>query len=326
MGSGIYEDIIVDDARLGIECLVDALYEKNSYALNYHPVIDLDYKNGEYHLSVQDSILQNDYQITCKNLIMTTGPFSNPLLKKWNLHPPVIKPSKGVHLWFDHEDLPISSPLVFQTPDQRILFLIPQRSHVLVGTTDTPFQGKDLFNPQVTDHDINYLFTIMHEFFHDLKISPKDIKGSFAGLRPLVPQNIHIQNSSKISRKHQIFQFHPNGYLLVGGKYTTFRVMAQDLMFKMYRQLGIQYNPTLSLNKLRYQPLYRPDINHRSLSVADILKIIENEQVKTLDDLLLRRLSFIGLSDKRLGPIKKILSQLKSEYQGDLEPLYQLIV
>jgi glycerol-3-phosphate dehydrogenase len=314
-GAGRYEDIVVDDIRLGIECLVDALHESRTYALNYHEVMELKKEKGYFQLKIRDHLNNRTHEVKAKNIAMATGPFTNPLLKKWNLPiQNIIRPSKGVHLWFDNKDLPIEDPMVFQTPDNRILFLIPQRHHVLVGTTDTALpENAGPLDVQVNSEDRKYLLSIIHEYLQIPKLTEKHIKGEFVGVRPLAKtgEQSSESNSAQISRGHRLVQFDHNGLLLIGGKYTTFRVMAQDLVKRLARINGFTYNPQKSLEPLRYGPVFKPDMNLREIGLNHLQLIIDRELVKNREDLLLNRLSFIDLKEKRNIFSEEQLSQLR---------------
>ncbi len=309
-GAGVYYDGIVDDAKLGLECIYDGLNNKNCQALNYKKVVKVEKaENSHYQITYQD-VLNNDIQIvSTKHLIFATGPFTDQVMKKLDIPwSPRILPSKGTHLWLEENALPIKEAMVLQTKDGRIIFVIPKRKSILVGTTEHPIDANsEMLDIKPTKDEIDYLISVVNEYFPESKISHDNILSSFAAVRPLVKSS---EASSKTSRLHKIFYPQENMYVLVGGKYTTFRKMAQDLNKIIFKKLGIKHDKSLTLKPLKTTSIVKDPFNN-SLNEEQVLKIIETEKVRTKEDLLSRRLSLPSIKHLTDQELKNIIDKIE---------------
>lgn len=291
-GSGVYYDAIVDDHKLGLECLYDALTNPVCSALNYTEIIDLNYSSQIIKVTLKDRLNGQISTHYTKDLVFATGPFTDQLLSQFKSIPwsPKLLPSKGIHLWLDSKDLPLKVPMVLQTADHRVIFVIPQRDAVLVGTTETPLQ-EEIFNIQAKQGEIDYLIQNLKYFFPKAPISESSIISSFAGVRPLVKEE--GSDLSKTSREHKVYRPYHNMFVIMGGKYTTFRVMAQDVAAPLVQKHKGNYNPGRTLRPLRKISIAQT-FEDRKITLDDISSIVSNEKVRTLDDLINRRLSILG--------------------------------
>ncbi len=290
-GCAYYQDAIVDDARLCVECILDALTYPNAEAQNYHELTKVEHKDDLYHLTINDLINAQTYQVSCQHLIFATGPFTDKLLPKLSIPwRPVMAPSKGSHLWLSPDALNIKHPVVLQTRDNRVIFIIPQKNAILTGTTEIKIEDASP-DPTPDPSEVNYLIEQINSYFPKANILTSHIINSYAAIRPLVKS----QSSSevgKLSRHHQIFQPMKNLYVLVGGKYTTFRIMAQDLNRIIFTRLKRAYNPNASLNTFNYKSLVKP-FELQNFNQYDLEMIKQKEMVKNIDDLNRRRLGKI---------------------------------
>jgi glycerol-3-phosphate dehydrogenase len=308
-GSGIYSDGIIDDSKLVIDLILESI-QKESDALNYQEVISHSFTNNIHTIETKNTITKEVNTFTCDNLVFATGPFTDQLLHKLKIPwKNVLLPSKGSHLWIKKDSLKIKEGMVLQTKDNRIIFVIPQRNAILVGTTEIQLKPtEDFFNIKPTKEEIQYLIDNLNFYFPDSNISNENILSSFAAVRPLVKSG---NSSSKTSRHHKLFTPLPNCHVVVGGKYTTFRVMASDVCKKIFKQNNWNYKKKLSLSKLEKISSIH-DIHSQNLTKELIDNIIEKELVKTKDDLLKRRLSLYSESqhsDPKL--LKKLLENTK---------------
>ncbi len=293
-GCGLYYDGVVDDAKLGLECIYDGLNNPNCNALNYKKVTNIqNVADKDYIVSYQDMLTGEQSTASSKFVIFATGPFTDQVMSDLNIPwQPVVLPSKGTHLWIKEDALPIKEAMVLQTKDGRIIFVIPQRNAILVGTTEIPL-GKDekILNIKPSAAEIQYLLTVLNEYFPNANVSEQHIISSFAAVRPLIRSR---ESSAKTSRHHKIFNPQNNMYVLVGGKYTTFRKMAEDLNKIIFKKMGIKHNPKLTLKTLKTTSIVTNPFNQK-VSKEDIEQILKNEHVKTREDLLNRRLSLPNL-------------------------------
>jgi glycerol-3-phosphate dehydrogenase len=145
---------------------------------------------------------------------------------------PTIRPSKGVHLIVPARRLGLRSAAMLPSPDGRIVFLIPEGDRAIVGTTDTDYDGS-LNAPRAEDRDIEYLLGVVNTNLPEVRLGRSDVTSSYAGLRPLLLDGADVP--SKASREHHLFES-PSGLITItGGKLTTWRVMAKQLVDRLTR-------------------------------------------------------------------------------------------
>jgi glycerol-3-phosphate dehydrogenase len=292
-GGGIYHDAVMDDAKITLEVIFDALKNKSCKALNY--VEFLNFKNhGEYNeVFLRDTLTGEKKSVQVKELIFALGPFTDQLLNRQeNLNwRPVLLPSKGSHLWIKKKSLPIKYPIVLNTSDDRIIFVIPWKKGVLVGTTEDPVE-QNMFDLKPSQKEIDYLLNNLNNYFPEFNIKEESILSSFSGIRPLVRGD--SDDLGKTARTEKIYQPYHNVHVIAGGKYTTFRVMGQGISRIIIERKNRPYNNKLTENALR-SPLLVPPFSPVSITEDLILKIINNEKVRTFEDLVYRR---IGMESK----------------------------
>lgn len=293
-GAGLYSDGIIDDSKLVFDLIFDSL-ARGASALNYHEIVSLDQKENTITISVMNHKTNEELQLTCRQLLFALGPFTDKVMRKLNIpwHD-IILPSKGTHLWLKKDSLPITDGMVLQTKDKRIIFIIPERNAILVGTTEIPLNQSDTyFDIQPSQDEINYLIETVNEYFPQKNISESHVIASYCAVRPLVKSS-HKQTSGKTSRHHKIYNPLENIYVVAGGKYTTFRVMAKDIIKKAFEKRNIKYNKELSLTPLT-NTSHISDVLKQGVTLSDLETIIKTEMPYTMDDLVKRRLSLYAL-------------------------------
>lgn len=308
-GSGIYYDALVDDINLGLNCIWDGLVNKRSQAENYLELKSFYKKDGFFHLTFKDKVTDELYLSTCTNLCFCTGPFTDNLMGQLNVKHWIdqIIPNKGIHLWLKKDSLKVNEPMVLQGKDGRIIFVIPQRDAILVGTTEK-LLDEVTFNLQADQGEILYLLNILNYYFPTANINESNILSTFAGIRPLVREP-GVLDISKTSRKHLTIKPYENCYVIMGGKYTTFRVMVQDIARPIVLKSGQKYNRNATLAPFRQKTLFKA-FEENNLNQELIEKIIKNEKVVTFEDLIVRRLSLY--SENRLSQgQQEILNKFK---------------
>ena len=152
-----------------------------------------------------------------------------------------VRASKGVHIVIPRGKLTGDAGLILRT-ETSVLFVIPWKNHWLVGTTDTDW-NLDLAHPAATKADIDYLLDRVNEVLLT-PISAADIQGVFAGLRPLLAGE--SEETSKLSREHAVAQVVPGLISIAGGKYTTYRVMAADVVDAAAEELPKRVQPSIT--------------------------------------------------------------------------------
>ena len=228
-GGVIYYDTNLDDARLTIETLKEAII-RSADAVNYCKVIDYIKDNGKIvGVKCKDLIKDNDFEIKCTLVVNATGIWVDKLVKNYpdDIPEPLIRPTKGVHIQFKREHVKHNHALGMRSiTDNRFFFVIPRGDYTIIGTSDTDYKG-DLENPICTKEDADYLLPSVKYYFPTAELDYKNIISTYAGIRPLVMQK--GKSESDISRKHIVF-FSDDGLLTItGGKLTAWRAMAEDL-------------------------------------------------------------------------------------------------
>ena len=228
LGGIIYNEYHTDDARLTVEVLKEAV-SRGALAVNYTKAISILYRDKKIcGVKIHDQISGEEYDIYADNIVNATGPWVDELnnldakLSKNHLHI-----TKGVHIVVDSKRLPIKHSVYFDTPDKRMIFVVPREGKTFIGTTDTFYSG-DIANPRVTIADRDYLLECANNFFPDCKLSSKDVESCWAGIRPLV--NKQGKGPSEISRKEEMFQSASGLISIAGGKLTGYRKMAERVV------------------------------------------------------------------------------------------------
>lgn len=234
LGGYVYYDTNIDDARLTIEILKEAIV-RGADIVNYCKVIDYTNENGKVN-GVICKDLEKDFQfeIKAKLVVNATGVWTDQLLVNYpdDIPKPLIRPTKGVHIQIRRECIKNNFAVVLSSvDDNRIFFVIPRNEDfTIIGTTDTDYQG-DLANPFCNKDDADYLIKSTKHYFPDANLSYENILSTYAGIRPLVRQKGKLE--SEVSRSHIVF-FSDDGLLTItGGKLTEWRSMAENLFEKI---------------------------------------------------------------------------------------------
>lgn len=299
-GAGVYSDAIVDDLKLTLEVIYDGLLEKNQSAVNHVEIVSYQRINKDtIAVTLQDVLTSEKKNITCHDLVFCVGPFTDKLLPRLGIPwQDKLLTSKGSHIWLKNADLPVKKPLVITTKDKRVIFVIPHKNKVLVGTTEVPIEG-DYFKPQASKEEIDYLLKSINEYFPSFNTNSQ-VLGSFAGIRPLV--RLGGKDRGKASRFHQFYQPYHNTYVLIGGKYTTFRTMVQDICRQIISKQGNSYLATKTKRPLRQKSIIPPQ-EWYNMTIEEITSkidyIVEKECVRTKEDLLNRCLPWPDESMKQ---------------------------
>lgn len=294
-GAGLYSDGIIDDSKLTIDLILDSI-SRGAHALNYHELISYSELKKTKKLIIQDSHTKSINEVTCDQLIFAVGPFTDQVMHELKIPwENIILPSKGTHLWLKKGTLNFKDAMVLQTKDNRIIFVIPQRNAILVGTTEVALdENENIFNIKASDEEINYLLEALNSYFPTAHVNHEHILSTTAAVRPLVKSSWN-SSRGKTSRKHKIFNPKEGIYVVAGGKYTTFRVMAQDVCKLVFKNIQKKYDKNLSLTKLTHKSIIF-DIHSQKVDENIINSIIKTELVRTKEDLIQRRLSLYSLS------------------------------
>lgn len=331
-GGVTYLDGQFDDARLALN-LAQTSVEQGAIVLNHFKVTDF-IKNDANQIegvTVLNEETHESLVVKSTVVINATGVFSNKILKLAGRKKKSLKivPSQGVHLVFDRSFLKGDTALMVpKTSDGRVLFAIPWHNKVLVGTTDTPIK-KPSFEPLALKEEIEFILSTMQEYF-PLAPTRKDVLSIFAGLRPLVAPEGDKTNTKEISRSHQIIHSESGLLTIVGGKWTTYREMSEDVVDEAIRahqlksieakteklqihgsiskanksliseHLWYYGNDAIALQSFiesnkSYDVLLHPKYNFK---IGQIYWAIEKEMARTIEDFLARRIRLLFIDAK----------------------------
>ena len=228
-GGVVYYDGQFDDARLLID-LISTAADHGATLLNYFPVTAINkgpdgLVNG---VSARDSESGEDFQIPAKVVINATGMFTDAVR---HMSDPsadrMMSPSQGIHLVFDKSFLNADSALMVpRTSDGRVLFAIPWHNHTVVGTTDTPIP-EAVYEPRPLEEEIDFILETAAEYLSHPP-TRADVLSVYVGVRPLVKSDASGSKTSSLSRDHVIHIDNYGLLTITGGKWTTYRHMAED--------------------------------------------------------------------------------------------------
>lgn len=321
-----YYDGQFDDSRLAVN-LMQSIFDNDGFAVNYVKATGLIKNNGTVSgVTVEDIETGENFEIHSKAVINATGIFSDVMRQKDDPDTqPIVRFSQGVHIVLDKHFQPGNSALMIpKTDDGRVLFAVPWHNKVIIGTTDTPVQSAEL-EPKALDKELDFLISHTTKYL-SVNPGPDDVKSVFTGLRPLVraPGN---SSTKKLSRDHTILA-DPSGLITItGGKWTTYRKMAEDTVDQAaivadledrrcvteglkihgwipefqendpYRIYGNDAGAIRKIEKEKEgwdQPMH-PDLPYRP---AEVVWAIRNEQARSVEDILSRRTRALLLDAK----------------------------
>ncbi len=248
-GAPLYYDCATDDARLTLETALDAIEHGATVASWAKVTSFLKTEAGRIRGAVVEDALTGELkQIEARTVINATGPWTDATIAMSHpsSHGSILRPTKGIHIVVERDKLPISNAVVcFHPIDERVLFAIPWGDRTYLGTTDTDFEG-DPAAVHATLEDVDYLIDASNSYFPDYPLERDDVIATWAGIRPLMaPQGEGTEGMSEsaVSREHQIL-IGPDGLITIaGGKLTTYRRMAAEVVETAVRMLELGQGP-----------------------------------------------------------------------------------
>ena len=234
-GAGYYAEYRTDDARLTIENIKTSLLF-GAQALNYAKVNAFIYENEKVAgVKATDEVTGQEFTIKSKYVISAAGPWVDDLRSLNNSKKgKQLHLTKGVHLVFPYEKLPVKQSVYFDIPDGRMMFAIPRGKITYVGTTDTNYNdNKDKVTTNIAD--AIYLISAVNNMFPDINLELDDIVSSWAGLRPLIHEE--GKSASELSRKDEIFVSDTGLISIAGGKLTGYRKMAERVVDRIAKKM-----------------------------------------------------------------------------------------
>ncbi|OGP83496.1 MAG: FAD-dependent oxidoreductase [Deltaproteobacteria bacterium RBG_16_54_11] len=316
-GGVIYHDGQFDDARLAIN-MAETAGEQGATMLNYMQVNSL-IKDRDHISGVvaQDLETKADYELRARVVINATGVFADAIRRMDDPQSrAMIKPSQGAHIVLDKSFLPGDCAIMVpRTADGRVLFAIPWHNYVIVGTTDTPIDDTVL-EPLPLPREIDFL--LAHAARYLAKDPTRDdVLSAFAGLRPLVSSGGE-EKTAAISREHAVQVSHSGLVTITGGKWTTYRKMAEDTLSHAVAVAQLEERPSITRelhihgfhknpgefgmfaiygsdapalqDLIREDKAYGKPLHPRMTTVAgEVIWAVRHEMARTVEDFLSRR-------------------------------------
>lgn len=344
-GGVIYYDGQFDDARLLIN-LVRTAAGQGATLLNYARVIAFSndrsgYLNGAVFEDIETGV---EHSVKARVVINATGPFADQLRKMDDpAVSPLISPSQGIHLVFDKSYLPGNSAIMVpHTKDGRVMFAIPYLGTTLVGTTDTPIEDAVL-EPRALPEEIDFILETAGMYLQKAP-ARDDVLSVFSGIRPLVKAG-GDQNTASLSRDHTIMISNSGLLTIAGGKWTTYRAMAEDCVSHAATLAGLPARAcvTKRLNIHGYhkspqkfdslavygsdasaiQDLLRADTGrkepiHPALPAlrGEVIWAVRFEAARTVDDFLARRTRSLFLNARAASEAAPVVASLMAAELG----------
>ncbi|NER15899.1 glycerol kinase GlpK [Spongiivirga citrea] len=257
LGGGYYAEYRTDDARLTIELLKKAT-EFGATVINYCEMEEFVYDNEGKVKSVNcvDHNTGTKLNITARKFVSAAGPWVDLLRKKdHSMNNKYLHHTKGVHIVFPAEKLPIKQSVYFDVPDGRMIFAIPRGRVTYVGTTDTNYKG-NLDRVVATKDDAIYLLDAVNATFPTVNVTIDDIESNWAGLRPLIHEE--EKDPSELSRKDEIFVSDTGLISIAGGKLTGYRKMAHRTIDAVLKTMSSKRRDKFKKSKTEKIPLTSP--------------------------------------------------------------------
>jgi glycerol-3-phosphate dehydrogenase len=349
-GGVSYYDGQFDDSRLAINLMQTAI-ENGATVLNYIKVTQL-LKNQEgliYAVVAEDEINGGSIDLKGRCIINATGIFVDKIIQMDDpKEKPLVRPSQGIHLVVDKSFLGGDDAIMVpKTSDGRVMFGVPWHNRVILGTTDIPVK-EFVLEPKALEEEVDFILETAGRYLTK-KPQRKDVLCVFAGLRPLAApkKNADETKTKEISRSHKLL-VSPSGLVTItGGKWTTYRRMAEDTVNLAIKTKGLQFKACKTKNLkihgykensertdwlyiygsdqdeiLRLQkenPVYQEKLHEDfDFTVGEVVWAVRKEMARTIDDVLARRVRALYL-DARASIIMapKVASILAEELQKD---------
>ncbi|MBK5196009.1 MAG: glycerol-3-phosphate dehydrogenase/oxidase, partial [Proteiniphilum sp.] len=329
-GGVSYQDGQFDDSRLAINLMQTAI-EHGAIAVNYAGVTGLirDQENKITGVCIEDKIDGGIFELRGKCIINATGIFVDEIIKMDNPdEKPLVRPSQGVHVVVDKSFLDSDDAIMVpKTSDGRVMFGVPWHNRVILGTTDTPVK-EFVLEPKALEEEVDFILETAGRYL-TRKPQRKDVLCVFAGLRPLAAPKKHTEEAKtkEISRSHKLVASDSGLITITGGKWTTYRLMAEETVNLAIKTKGLVHKPCktriLKIHGYKNNPdrnnhlyIYGNDQDaiielqnsnpeyaqkiHQNMdyTVAEIVWAVQKEMACTIDDVLARRVRALYMDAK----------------------------
>lgn len=251
VGGASYYDAATNDARLTLANAI-AAGEAGAVVLNHAMVVEYSTSNGRATgVVVEDRMSGQRVSVAAKVIVNATGPWASS-----------VRGSKGAHIAVPRDRIGNSQALTLISPtDGRVLFALPGGPHAIIGTTDT-YTDSSPDEVRASNEDVRYLIASANAFFPQARLSPNDVVSAWAGIRPLLPATGATPGAA--SREHAITTDARGIISIGGGKLTTYRVVAADVVKSVLARLGIR----AGIDKTKTLPLPGGDVPSLDAAIA----------------------------------------------------------
>ena len=346
-GGVVYYDGQFDDARMALS-LAKTAKQFNGVVLNYMEVIGLEKDEEEIISGVKVKDLETGkvHSIQTKTVINATGVFADKV--KQMDEPDVkdmIQPSQGIHLVVDKSFLPDKyAIMVPQTKDGRVMFAVPWHDKVVLGTTDTMKEKPEL-EPKAQEAEIDFILETAGQYLVK-QPTREDVLSVFSGLRPLAKPEGDGKSTKEISRHHKVMISQSGLITIIGGKWTTYRKMAEDTVdnailigalderrcitnnlpiYGYDKNLDLSTDPLAVYGTEKYQLLdleeENPDLaqiisEDLPLRKSQIVWAVRHEMARTVEDMLARRVRGLFLNSKECLRVAPQVAEIMAKELG----------
>lgn len=296
-GGAQYWDAATDDAALTLANVLDAR-ANDAVVLNHAEVTALTTDKGAVTGAVvHDRLGDSSVTVRARVVVNATGPWTDAIR---HLEDPAAKPAvlgtKGVHIAVPAERVGNRGAVtMLSAVDGRVMFTLPAGAQTIVGTTDTPTDASP-DQVRATREDVDYLLRSANAFFPAARLGPRDVISAWAGIRPLVSSG-NKGDPASASREHRI-STGPLGVIAIsGGKLTTYRLIAEQVVDRVVRRLRIGGRQCTTAQRPLPAPdrppvfgaLFEPILQGQSFNLGDAVRAVQHEMACTLTDILVRR-------------------------------------
>lgn len=345
-GGVVYHDGQFDDSRMAVN-LAQTCVENGGVVLNRTAVEKMLHdQNGKVAgVVVRDTHSGKQFEVKAKSVINAAGCFVDDIMQMDSAeHRKMVKPSQGVHIVLDMKFLQSDyAIMVPKTSDGRVLFAVPWHDKVVVGTTDIP-REKAESEPKPLEEEIDFILGTAGLYMNPAP-TRKDILSVFAGQRPLAAPKKEGKSTKEISRSHKIIVSQNNLVTITGGKWTSYRLMAEDTVNKIselgilpaqkcrtksFRIHGYRPKPDLAdhmyvygsdqpaiLDMIRKNPELGEKISEKfGYTVAEVVWAVREEMATTVDDVLARRVRLLFVDAREARKAAPKVAQIIAKELG----------
>lgn len=320
-GGVLYTDGQFDDTRLLIDMAMTA-GDQGAALLNHSTVRSFtkDTHGRVNGVEFEDVLSGNKFVVNARSVINATGAYCDPIRKMSDPSAkPVITFARGSHIVLDARFVAGNAALMIpKTSDGRVLFCIPWLGHLLVGTTDVPCETAAL-GEVVSEDEIDFLLETAGAFLTE-QPTRNDILSRFAGVRPLISRG-GAASTAKLSRSHELFVDDASLVTITGGKWTTYRRMAEEAVDAAAKVGGLKAGKCVTETLLIDAPKatagerLHPDLPYTR---EDLVRAFRDEMAMTTDDILARRTRAQFLNEQAATELVAIVEEIMAEVRSKI--------